>query len=631
VSDPGRPGYEFGPFRLEGTRRLLLRDGRQVRLSGKAFDILLLLLEERGRLVEKDELMQRVWPNTVVEENNLTVNISALRKALGERPDEHRYLVTVPGRGYQFVADVRESDGHPAVPPIPTAPMEPAAPPSPSPSPPPRRWRGALLVGAVLLSVAIVALRVAHRRPPVGAGPAGLTSLAVLPFTTVGDAPDVEYLSEGISEGLISRLSQLPGVKVTARDSAFRYRGKDVALTQVAHDLGVEAILTGRVTQRGQSLWISVELVNAGDQTQVWGEQYHRQATDLLALQSEMAGEIADRLRVRLTTGDRQQLARRVTVDPRAYELLLRGRFHFNKGSNEARTRALEYFVQAVAIDPGYAPVYAELANAYSILGNDGVIDPREAMSKAEAAAVKALELDEGLAEAHRALAYNRQLAWDWAGGERAYRRAIALSPNYAEAHAYYSGFLSLLRRHEEAFAEARRAKELDPFSLRIDIWVFNSFYQGRQFDRALDILRQMRELEPNHPLTAAYAGYAYEAMGRYTEAVAAYEEGIRLSGPEASASDRIFLGSAYARVGRQAEAQALLRELQSGTRYVSPAELSVLHIALGEKDLALRSLEKAYAAHDLQLQYVNADPHFDELRGDARFLSLLRRVGFPP
>jgi TolB-like protein/DNA-binding winged helix-turn-helix (wHTH) protein/Tfp pilus assembly protein PilF len=624
VSDtPGRI-YEFGPFHVDGARRLLLRDGKRVRLTGKAFDILLLLLEEKGRLVEKDELMRRVWPHAVVEENNLTVNMSALRKSLGESRDEHRYLVTVPGRGYQFVAEVREPAGDGA-----TVRDQSGVDPGPGPAPS-GRWRPVvLLVLAALFAVAIVSGYVARSRLSTGSGKARVTSIAVLPLTNVNNDAAVEYLCEGISESLINRLSQLPGVKVIARDSAFRYKGTRVDLKEVASALGVQAILTGRVSPRGETLSISVELVNAGDKTQIWGEQYSRKTTDLLAMQSEISREIADRLRLRLSLGERQQLAKIAAVDPQAYELLLRGRFYFNKGPSEARRRAVDYYNQAIAIDPRYAPAYAELANAYSILGNDGVLDPKEAVRKAEVAAVKALELDEGLAEAHRALAYNRQLAWDWAGAEREYTRAIELNPNYAEAHAYYSGFLGLMRRYDQAFAEAKRAKELDPFSLRIDIWVFNTFYNGRRYDQALDAVRQMHELAPNHPLAPVYAGYAYAAMGRYPEAIAAYKESMKLDG--ADASKRIFLGYAYAKAGRRAEALALLRNLQSTNQYVSPTELAILYAALGEKDQAFLSLERAYDAHDVQLQYLNTDPHFDDLRGDPRFADLRRRVGFPP
>ena len=453
-------------------------------------------------------------------------------------------------------------------------------------------------------------------------------SIAVLPFVNVSKDTEMDYLSDGISESLINSLSQLPGIKVIARNSAFKYKGTDVDLKEVAKALGVDAILTGRVTQRGDNLAISVELVNAVDKTQIWGEQYTRKPTDLLQVQAEISREIADSLRLRLNADQQRQLAGRSIVKPAAYEMLLKGRFYWNKGANEDRKKAIDYYQQAISIDPTYALAYAELANAYSILGNDGVIDPQEAIHRAEDAGVKALELDADLSEAHNALAYNKQLAWDWTEAEREYKRAIELNPNYADAHASYSTFLSLFGRREQAIAEAKRAKELDPISIRINIGVFITLFMARQYDQALDIIRQMRELDANHPLTHVYSGYTYAALGRYAEAIAAYKEGIRPGIVDTSL--RLYLGYAYGKAGQREEAQAILSELQKTKQYVSPAELAILYVGLGENDHAFQSLEKAYDAHDVQLQYLNADPHFDSLRSDPRFADLVRRMRFP-
>nr|ART37369.1 E55 [uncultured bacterium] len=453
-------------------------------------------------------------------------------------------------------------------------------------------------------------------------------SIAVLPFTNVSKDTEMDYLSDGISESLINSLSQLPGVKVIARSSAFKYKGTEVDLKEVAKALGVDAILIGRVTQHGETLSISVELVNATDKTQMWGEQYNRKPTDLLQVQAEISREIADSLRLRLNADQQRQLAKRSIVKPGAYEMLLKGRFYWNKGGNEDRKKAIDYYQQAIVMDPNYALAYAELANAYNILGNDGAIDPQEAIRDAEDAAVKALALDGDLAEAHKALAYNKQLAWDWAGAEREYKRAIELNPNYADAHASYGTFLSLFGRCEQAIAEAKRAKELDPISIGINIGVFGALFNCRQYDQALEILKQMHELEPNHPLTHIYTGYTYASMGRYPEAIAAYKAGVGPGDPEVS--EAIYLGYAYAMAGQRGEAQAILNERQKTKQYVSPAELAILYAALSEKDEAFLSLEKAFRAHDVQLQYLNSDPHFDRLRSDPRFADLMRRMRFP-
>ncbi|HET6671624.1 MAG TPA: winged helix-turn-helix domain-containing protein [Pyrinomonadaceae bacterium] len=628
MSDTPMRIYEFGPFRVDALRRILVREGTQVRLPAKAFEILLILLEERGRLVEKDELMRRVWADSVVEESNLTVNMSALRKSLTENPGEHRYVVTVPGRGYQFVADVRQPEVE-ANPPTTALGVETdrarAETQINSRSTKRSKQGIVILIGALFATTIIIGYFLSARLP-VETNKAGISSLAVLPFANNGDDPNAEYLSDGISESLINSLSQLPGLKVIARSSSFKYKGKELDLNETARTLGVEAILTGRVSQRGDSLVINVELVDARDKTQLWGEQYNRKATDLLQVQEEISREIAEKLRLRLNAGERPQLAMSKTVNPQAYELLLRGRFHFNKGSDEGRKNAVDYYHQAIAIDPKYAPAYAELAYAYSILGHDGVIAAKAALGQAEAAAVKAIELDEGLPEAHQALAYNKQLAWDWSEAERQYKRAIELNPNYALARASYSLFLALRGRHEQAADEAKRAKELDPVSIRTNIWVFNTYIIGRRYDQALEILKQMYELDPNHPLTQIYFGGLYTAMGRYAEAIDAFKKVNKLG--DNTPSIRIYLGLAYAKAGQRDKARAYLNELQRTKEYVSPTELATLYAALGENDQAFESLERAYSEHDVQLQYLRADPFLDSLRSDARYQNLMERVG---
>ncbi len=464
--------YEFGPFRVDAHRRLLLCEGKQVRLPAKAFEILLVLLEGNGRLVEKDELMRRVWPDIAVEENNLTVNISALRRSLSESPGEHRYVVTVPGRGYQFVANVQERDGESAreIEPkalanqgvaeinverasgdgeakplssssswgLGSAPAQAAAVQtndaaghrgSQAGSPLgladtqtlssaeyggeiKRHKHGVLFLLAALLATTIIVSYLAYSRYLAGGSKAGITSIAVLPFANQTGDPNAEYLSDGISDSLINSLSQLPGVKVIARSSSFKYKGTEVDLQGVAKALGVEAILTGRVTQRGENLSISVELVNASDKTQMWGEQYDRKMSDLLATQREIAGEIVEKLKLKVSR-EEKGLAKHYTESNEAYQLYLKGRFYWNKRTAEALKKSIDHFNQAIDIDPHFALAYAGLADCYVVPANR--LPPREAMPKAKAAAIRALELDETMAEAHASL--GRVLAaydWDW-------------------------------------------------------------------------------------------------------------------------------------------------------------------------------------------------------------------------
>jgi serine/threonine protein kinase/Tfp pilus assembly protein PilF len=482
--------------------------------------------------------------------------------------------------------------------------------------------KAAIAVAALLIIAAGVGAYFHLTRPRNGP----ISSIAVLPFGNASNNPDAEYLSDGISESLINSLSQLPGLKVIARGSSFKYKGKDADPQEVANALGVEAILTGRVTQRGDNLLISVELIDARDKTQVWGEQYNRRASDLLAVQAEISREIAENLRLRLTTGDERQLARRETANTAAYELVLKGRFYTRKGGTENRKKAIEYFQQAIAVDPNYAVAYAELSVSYSALVGGSWLDPKEFTPKAEAAARRALELDESLAEAHHALARIKLNSWDWATAEREFKRTIELNPNLARAHSGYADYLSLMGRHEQAIAENKRAKELDPLSLGANVGVGAKLYFARQYDQAIEVLKKTLELDQNFALPYVFLGYTYEAKRMYPEAIAAYQQFLKLSGDDTSA--QIYLGVSYAHAGQREKAQAILKRLQTTKEYVSPGELAVLYDALGEREQAFASLERAHAAHDLQLQYMAVDPAFDPLRSDPRFADLMRRVG---
>ena len=491
------------------------------------------------------------------------------------------------------------------------------------------RHRGGALLGlAALAAVAAAVAYFAYSRNAERGDSGAIRSIAVLPFTNADGNPDAEYLSDGISESLINSLSQLPGVKVIARSSSFRYRGKEVDPQEVANALGVEAILTGRVVQRGDNLLISAELVKAIDKTQVWGEQYNRKATDVLQVQSEISSEIAEKPRLRLTASARQQLAKSETMNPQAYELLLQALFYRNKGGSENDKKAIEYLSQATAVDPAYATAYAQLSESYRGLAVQGVLDPKDGIPQAKAAARKALELDESLADAHYAQAGLELDGWDWATAEREYKRAIELNPNLAKAHAGYSQYFSVTGRHEQAIAEIKRTRELDPLSPLGKAAVGERLRNARQYDQAIEALKTSLERHQNFPNMHRSLGRVYAAKGQYAEAIAAYQEAIRL-GQDTSIMG-IYLGTAYALGGERERARAILKRLQTSNQYVSPAKLAVLYAALGERDQAFASLERAYAVRDLQMQFLGVDPDYDSLRSDPRFPDLLRRVGLP-
>jgi TolB-like protein/Tfp pilus assembly protein PilF len=455
-----------------------------------------------------------------------------------------------------------------------------------------------------------------------------IRSIAVLPFANTSNNPDTEYLSDGISESLINSLSQLPGMKVIARSSSFQYKGKEVDAQKIANALGVEAIHTGRVAQRGDTLLINVEKVDARDKTQVWGEQYIRKMADILLIQSEISREVAEKLRLRLTTGEQQQLVRRERANPQAYELLLKGRFHEHRGRTEDLRRAVEYYQQAIAVDSSYGPAYAALSLSYNDLVGYSLLDPKEFMPKAEAAARKALELEESLDEAHLALATLKTSTWQWVDAEREFKRAIELNPNLFRAHNTYSAYLSAVGRHEEAITEMKRAQELDPLSLFADAELGFTLYKARKYDQAIEVLKKSLELDANYPLAHTYLALTYAAKGMPAEAIAEHKESMRLG--VNTPGMQIYLGAAYAQAGDLGAAQKILRQLETSREYVSPGELPVLYAALGKREEAFASFEKAYLARDQQLQYLGIEPAFDSLRSDTRFKDLMHRVGLP-
>jgi TolB-like protein/Tfp pilus assembly protein PilF len=483
-----------------------------------------------------------------------------------------------------------------------------------------------MILSAVALLIACVYF--AYTRYSVR-GKAGINSLAVLPFVNASNDPEKEYLSDGISESLINQLSQLPGIKVIANTSSSKYKGKNADPADIARALDVGAVLTGKVLQHGDDLSVSVELVDASDRTLLWGEQYRRKATDMLAVQAEISSEIAEKLRLRLTVGQQKQVATHAKVNPQAYELLLKGRFYHSRGGAENRKKALEYFNQAIAVDPAYALPYAELSNSYRSLVSNSILDPKEYLPKAEAAARRALDLDQSLADAHYAEANLKAYRWEWEDAERDYQRAIELNPNLAEAHRYYARFLSFMGRHGEALDQINRAKVLDPLSPAVYVTLGHILCNARRYDQAIEVLNKTLEMDQSYSGAYWFLGYCYSAKGMYAEAIKAYEQAIKL-GQDAPAT-QIRLGSAYAQTGNRVRAQAILKQLQTSKQYVSPIELAILYAALGERDQAFASLEKAYAAHDVLFEVLGVSPEWDPLRSDPRFQDLLRRVGLTP
>ncbi|HKA19800.1 MAG TPA: protein kinase [Blastocatellia bacterium] len=453
-----------------------------------------------------------------------------------------------------------------------------------------------------------------------------LTSVAVLPFKNLSSDPEQEYLSNGICETLINRLSRLPSLKVIASSSTLRYKDTGISPSDVARELHTTAVVTGRIQQVGDHLSISVELVDGRDSRQLWGERYNREAKDLLSLEAEISSDIAEKLRLQLTPGQQQQVAKRSSAKPKAYELLMKGAYYRSKGGTEDRKKAAEYFNQAIAVDPEYALAYAEVSDIQRSLVGSSVLDPKQYLSKAEQDARKAIQLDDTLAEAHYALANVATYEWKWEEAEREYKRAIELNPNLALAHRWYASYLRIIGRHDEAVAEIHRARDLDPISPGVNATVGYILFSARKYDQAIDVLKNTIGLDGEYPYTHLFLGFTYAAKGMYSDAIPAYRTAMELG--LNTPSTRVSFAATCARSGDRQQAEAILKQFQMSKEYVSPGDLAILYASLGDRDQALALLEKAYEARDPQLQNLGVSPAYDPLRSDARFQDLLRKLG---
>jgi DNA-binding winged helix-turn-helix (wHTH) protein/TolB-like protein/Flp pilus assembly protein TadD len=634
--------YEFGRFRVITGDRLLVRDQEIVQLTPKVFDILLALVESSGQVISKDSLMKRVWPDSFVEEGNLTQNISLLRKALGEGQNGHQYIETVARRGYRFVAPVYESrDGGPdstrvnasaAV-----AVVEPATEVTSESEP----VSGSRAVGvqyvigslnrhprvslATLLALVLATAGIVYFTrggKAVDGSSSVIESIAVLPFVNEASDTDAEFFSDEITESLVNNLSQLPKLRVVPRSVVLNYKGHETDPRKVARELNVRAVLTGRVHRRGDTLSIQVDLIDATNVAQMWGQHYDRRVSDLLLVQEDISRDIFENLRLKLSVEEQKQLE--------AFSLYLKGRNSWNKRTEDGLLQGVEYFQKAIEVDQGYAPAYAGLADCYNMLVVYGISQPKDAFPKAKEAATKALSIDGTLAEARTSLAFIKH-RWDWGreDAEREFQLAIKSKPTYAPAHQWYSSYLVAMGRFDEAIAEAKRAEELEPLSFISNSHLGWILYFAGRYDEAIAHCKRLLDVDPNFFPARRYMGLAYEQKGMYAEAIDQFQQGVKLSGSPLMMS---LLGHAYAASGKKAEAQRILAELgQQKQRYVSPYTVATIYAGLGEKDQAFKWLEKAFEERDIWLMNLKVDPLFKPIRSDSRFTNLLQRIGLTP
>lgn len=583
--------YEFGHFRLYAEDRILMRDNRTVHLTEKVFNILLLLVQRSGHLVTKEELMKQVWPDSIVEENNLTVSVSALRKALGEREQGEHYIETVSKWGYRFVATVRElEDGR---------------------SDSTREEESE-----------------AYARASAGILPTAPTALAVLPLLNISGDPNLEYLSDGITESIINSLSQLSQIKVLARNTVFCYKGQEVRAQEVGRELNVRAVLVGNVNHIEKRLIVSVELIDVLDGSQIWGEQYNEKLSNIQTVQEKIVKRITETLRLKLTSEERAAMAKQYTDNFSAYQLYLKARFFLNKRTEEGIKKAIQYLEQAISIDLNYALAYATLASCYNLLGGYGTYPPNEIRPKIKVTAEKALELDYSLAEAHVSLGHVKTFhEWDWAGGEAEFKLAIELKPSYAPAHHWYALLLRARKKFAESFAELRLAQDIDPVSLIISVAIAQNFSFLREFDQAIAQCQHILELDPDFYIAHACLGVAYLGKGRFEEAIMELERTLVINNNEEAMA---LLGYALAVSGRKDEARRILEELKEASLigYVDPAFMAIIHNGLNEEDQAFEFLEEAYQERSAWLGFLNILPFVDNLRSGQRLTDLLQRIG---
>jgi|SRR5256714_2053377 len=573
--------YEFGEFRLDAGKRLLLRGGGEVvPLTPKVFDTLLYLVERGGVVVDKDELMRVIWPDTVVEENNLNQNVSALRRALGESRGEHRYIVTVPGRGYRFVADVKA---------------------------------GADVSARAQTSVS------------------SIRNLAVLPFTPLVAEHRDAALELGMADALVARLGS-GEIIVRPINSVRKYVELDQDPLAAGRELGVESVLEGSIQRWGDYIRVTVRLVNVSDGATLWAGTFDEKFTNIFAVQDAIAEKVAGALAPQLGHEEKKLLTKRYTLNAEAYELYVRGRYHALKATPPEIQTAISYFRQAIDLDPDYALAYVGLADAYRSFPLNSDMPPNEFFPRAKAALQKAVAIDDTLAEAHAVLGFTIfWYDWDWGAAEGQYRRALELDPNSADAHLAYAHLLSNTGRHAEALAEAKRARELDPLNLRTNALEGQFLNHAGRTDEALARLQKTFELDQNYLLAHLFAWSVYIEKGMYVEAVAEARRARELN--DLSAQPGAYLGYALAKSGKRREALAELEGLLEllAERYVPPYLVALVYNGLGERDEALDWLERGYEQRDPKMVFLLVEPKWSNLHSEPRFQDLLRRVGLKP
>lgn len=629
ATQPGSsPVVRFADFDFDMRTGELRRNRTSLKLQPQPAKVLALLVSRPGEIVTRQDLAQQVWGSeTFVDfEQGLNFAIRQIRSALEDDAEHPQFLETLPKRGYRFTASV-----------IGAAPSQIEIP-APSLAPLPPRRRLLLRYGLAFMTIAAAALTLAltldwgHLRQRLSnraTSAPRIESLAVLPLHNLSHDPEQEYFSDGMTDELITDLAKFGGLRVTSHTSVERYKDTRQPLPEIARELGVDAVVEGTVTRSGDRVRITAQLIDGRSDRHLWAESYERDLRDVLALQNEVSGDIAKEIQIKVTNPEKSPLASARPVSPEAHEAYLKGRYFWNKRSEEGVRKGIDYFEQATGIDPNYAVAYAGLAESYIVLNGHRFLPPTQAFPKVHAAALKALELDESLAEAHSSLgSYRWEYEWDKSGAEKEFRRAIELNPSYATAHAWYAEELAALGRGDQALAEIERAREVDPLSLPVSVVAGWILYVERDNDQAIDQFQRTLELDSNFAIAHLYLGRAYVQKGNLEQAIVEAQTATRLSGSHPFYM--AWLGYAYARAGNRNEALRILHQLKviSGKKYVASHDVAAIYVGLGEKSKAIAWLNKGYDEHSYTVLQLGVEPEFDSLRSDPRFQDLVQRVG---
>ena len=647
--------HEFGEFRVNAAKRLLLRDIDEIiPLTPKIFDTLLYFVQNSGKVIDKDELMHQIWPDTIVEENNLNKNISVLRRVLGEKPGEHRFIVTVPGQGYKFVADVREiedaatreyGDAEMSEPPAVAgglsaaelnisdriAQIERQSEHDKGQSPMTEAQRknrfwlrsvfGAFVSGLILLGFY-------YWRGNETSVVAPIKTIAVLPFKPLVAENRDEVLEIGMADTLIAQLGSNREIVVRPLSSVRKYGTLEQDAQTAGRELSVDSVVDGNIQRWGNKIRVNVRLVKVADGILLWTGTFDEKFTDIFVVQDTISKKVATALALRLSGDEQTRLEKRFTNNAEAYEFYLRGRFHSFKITPPEIRKAIGFYGQAIEADSGYAPAYAGMADAYRMQAIAAHAPSKEVCPQAKALAVRALEIDESLADAHIVLGWVGFLYdLDWESAERELQKAIELAPNNSEAHRAYAHLLSSSGRHEEAIAESKRARELDPLTLiTATLDGYFLLYAGR-YDEAIARLSKTLELDPNFWAAHNALGRVYLIQGRYDEAITAMTKAKDLSG--GSTEPVTQLAYALAKSGRRGEAQAVMEELKlfAATNYVPMYFFAMIYNGLGEKEEALNYLDKTFQEREAQMTFIKIDTRWDNLQNEPRFVDLLKRI----